>query len=889
MTQRDKASQKERTIEVELEENRSAKDRFLDLVNNRGKFEKSGVSQIRESGFICLVRVAGDEAPSLKGLQDLVHGSEQHWNRCYSLRYRIEAPNGFGTLVYALMRDLSALQEPVFDQNQILGLPGAIPAGTPSPTEYGFEDFAQRLRTMAMRVASPTEGSVGEFSLDEALLANLFGLFALEDVLGTGERFLVFCEFEETAEPETWGRLFAFLKEKAPERFGFIFSGYPGEQSDKTDGVGTVEIAFAADDPLVAPQSQEPSAQLFQISGLSSDRPSGRDDLGVHRYAESLARFILHPDTQPLTIGIHGPWGKGKSSFMGFIEQELVREACPRTESDPLTRLQKRDQDLIENQEALALAQGRLRDADDEARKEAAEAVVRSLQAEREKQLDARQAAWKEVVKRSESRVVCANFNAWRFEDSKQIWAGLASIIIDRFEENLTRFEKLRLRLTYIWRARRVEARQAAIEIGLAGIIALALLLFMGSGEAAALAGKDAFSKILLTIAGPLAIFLLVAWRLHGLIRPLGQRVLEYAQLPDYKEQRGFQHKVLDDIRAVADTLRRFKRADPKIVIFIDDLDRCSDAKIMEILQAINLVLAESRFYVVMGVDTEMLFRAIQSHYKKAHGSEPDPDNFARRYLRKIIQLSFHLPDAGEAQRFSFIDSLFSATARGVAPVQAQPGQDGKQEAGQEAALPPLPIDLSTLREVDPVPLEQVTDTPAELEAFKAFADFIEDNARETKRLVNVHRLVKILLQEANQGWSETRQRRLVRWLVFCSAWPGMIDEALGYASRTPDAEDIFTLSLASEPYPLAPWINGQDEALEDFARNPRGAPIPAEALTQDRALFLAAKIAELVQDRGAMTSDEEDAEATEPLPLTPPRLRRLARSGRAQSTRTAP
>jgi len=49
------------------------------------------------------------------------------------------------------------------------------------------------------------------------------------------------------------------------------------------------------------------------------------DALGLSDYAKALSAFILSADT-PITIGIHGDWGSGKSSLMYLIEQKLKAE-----------------------------------------------------------------------------------------------------------------------------------------------------------------------------------------------------------------------------------------------------------------------------------------------------------------------------------------------------------------------------------------------------------------------------------------------------------------------------------------------------------------------------------------------------------------------------------
>ena len=87
----------------------------------------------------------------------------------------------------------------------------------------------------------------------------------------------------------------------------------------------------------------------------------------------------------------------------------------------------------------------------------------------------------------------------------------------------------------------------------------------------------------------------------------------------------------------------------------------------------------------------------------------------------------------------------------------------------------------------------EVEDTAVELETFRAYRTFIEDNPRETKRLVNIHRLIKIILQlkyPDEVPWKKERQTNLVRWLIFCTNWSdpseiAMILEKLEKADNT--------------------------------------------------------------------------------------------------------
>ena len=50
-----------------------------------------------------------------------------------------------------------------------------------------------------------------------------------------------------------------------------------------------------------------------------------QDQLDVSRYIKALSKFILNSDT-PITIGLQGEWGTGKTSMMCMIREELSKE-----------------------------------------------------------------------------------------------------------------------------------------------------------------------------------------------------------------------------------------------------------------------------------------------------------------------------------------------------------------------------------------------------------------------------------------------------------------------------------------------------------------------------------------------------------------------------------
>jgi hypothetical protein len=117
---------------------------------------------------------------------------------------------------------------------------------------------------------------------------------------------------------------------------------------------------------------------------------------------------------------------------------------------------------------------------------------------------------------------------------------------------------------------------------------------------------------------------------------------------------------------AAGDELPRIDR----IVVYIDDLDRCPPARVVEMLEAVHLLLAVDLFVVVVAVDPRWLLSAVGAHYREvlhtASLGDPemvaqsvDPDDEAlwqstpTQYLEKIFQVVLTLPplDTGGYQR----------------------------------------------------------------------------------------------------------------------------------------------------------------------------------------------------------------------------------------------
>jgi nucleoside phosphorylase len=274
--------------------------------------------------------------------------------------------------------------------------------------------------------------------------------------------------------------------------------------------------------------------------------------------------------------------------------------------------------------------------------------------------------------------------------------------------------------------------------------------------------------------------------------RMLANFIQDRVQSNDYRKHLGVLALVRTDFEKLSDFIghenkecesfetleQEAKDADSRInriVLYIDDLDRCSTEKVIQVLQAVHLLLAFQLFVVVVAVDARWVSGALYEQYGNLlkarniskNGSGKDDELIgatALDYLEKIFQIPFWLSPMNLAARKAMIDGLVQVNL-------AETGQDETPESGDLD-----PKTLAGLDELHPVPEEETaqapenqeeteTDTtslltatdlnpsaltiaPMEQEFIDQLCPLLGRSPRALKRFVNVYRLVKSSLPE---------------------------------------------------------------------------------------------------------------------------------------------
>jgi hypothetical protein len=176
-----------------------------------------------------------------------------------------------------------------------------------------------------------------------------------------------------------------------------------------------------------------------------------------------------------------------------------------------------------------------------------------------------------------------------------------------------------------------------------------------------------------------------------------------------------------------------------RIVLYIDDLDRCAQEKVIEVLQAVHLLLALPLFTVVVAVDSRWMSRSLAVGFPGLLSGEYGATPYD--YLEKIFQIPFWVKSMDDADVNRMLEGILKPGAK---PAQV-PGDDGKNEQpgsdtnGTDARQP------GTGRQYEENPKSLEVD-PDEMDFIQKLTPLLSRSPRALKRFANVYRMIKASL-----------------------------------------------------------------------------------------------------------------------------------------------
>jgi hypothetical protein len=193
-----------------------------------------------------------------------------------------------------------------------------------------------------------------------------------------------------------------------------------------------------------------------------------------------------------------------------------------------------------------------------------------------------------------------------------------------------------------------------------------------------------------------------------------------------------------------------------RIFLYVDDLDRCPHDKVIEVLQAVHLLLAFELFVVVVGVDNRWLTKSVAAHYDNLL-DEPDS------YLEKIFQIPFALGPMTPERYQDLIIALTPPPSPVIEATHAAGGPDSLSsevtanvDSGRVAAqVAPATVEArsgseSSTESAEPASTETAPPRPELLSITKPEQDLLGrvndlvPTPRAAKRLVNIYRMLRV-------------------------------------------------------------------------------------------------------------------------------------------------
>jgi hypothetical protein len=305
-----------------------------------------------------------------------------------------------------------------------------------------------------------------------------------------------------------------------------------------------------------------------------SDNETTEDFLGFKIHADLLLDVIKDETVLPVTIGVFGDWGSGKSSILKIIHEEL----------------KGKDDDSLKD-DTLVLY-----------------------------------------------------FNGWVFEGYDDAKAALLESIIEQFGKhkqlkNKVKDETIKLLKSVNWmRILGLSFKKVILPTVAAYFTGgLSLVPFLLQ-EFSQFNAKDLSEKLTSDNAEDF---------LKDIIRKKG--VDETSLVRDFR----------NDFKTMMD-----KSKIKRLVVMIDDLDRCTPDRIIENLEAVKLFLNVDKTAFIIGADPRIVRRAIEFRYKTDDiKNSIDSDSRNKRivsdYLEKLIQVPYNLPKLSDREVETYMTLLF--------------------------------------------------------------------------------------------------------------------------------------------------------------------------------------------------------------------------------------
>ena len=135
-----------------------------------------------------------------------------------------------------------------------------------------------------------------------------------------------------------------------------------------------------------------------------------------------------------------------------------------------------------------------------------------------------------------------------------------------------------------------------------------------------------------------------------------------YAKTKDYSNYLGFQNEIEKELRYLINTY--ITEDDERLILFIDDLDRCDEKMIINIIDSLRLVLEDEeinkKLTVITALDERILLKSIKYKYFNEDNVGGNYEISPREYIEKFFLVALKLNQLNDSDKDELVNEYSS-------------------------------------------------------------------------------------------------------------------------------------------------------------------------------------------------------------------------------------
>lgn len=461
-----------------------------------------------------------------------------------------------------------------------------------------------------------------------------------------------------------------------------------------------------------------------------SDNETSEDLLGFKVHADLLTNVINDETVLPVTIGVFGDWGSGKSSILQIVKNEFDKD---------------------ENSDSL-----------------------------------------------------CIYFNGWTFEGYDDAKAALLNAILKELEDSKRLSaevkDQVKEKAQKLWKS--INWMRGA-GLLMKNIALPAISAYFTGGVSLVPFAMQKLTEFGISDKQKL---------IEKLQSDEGQDFFKSLQQESKVEED--KTNVVADFRKDFDNLLKATKF-KKLVVIIDDLDRCTPDRIIDNLEAIKLFLNVENTAFIVGADPRIVKHAIEFRYKqKGTISDNDDADIVKDYLEKLIQIPYNLPKLSDSEVETYISLLICKRELNKEQFQkvldyftnfrkrdrySVCGFANLKDSIDEAVRDKILHSLATIPSLVPIITQTLSGNPRQIKRFLntlTLRQRLAEVANISK--FNIAILAKLMVLEYS-GVEISHFKQLYEWQVEQNGQPHQLQELENLIATSIDDESIKTALESKE------------------------------------------------------------------------------------------